>query len=45
MAYILRGVSETDLQLGFTQAQLSSFTDEKLRPKEMKEKVKTGAWI
>lgn len=43
MAYILQGVSETDLHLGFTQAQLSSFTDEKKRPKEMKEKVKTGA--
>ena len=28
MAYILLGVSETDLHLGFTQAQLSSFTDE-----------------
>lgn len=33
MAYSLRGVSETDLHLGFTQAQLSSFTDEKTETK------------
>lgn len=44
MAYILRGVSETDLQLGFTQAQLSSFTDEKTETKRNeRESKKTGA--
>lgn len=50
MAYILWGVSETDLHLGFTQAQFSSFTDEKTETKRKERQSKnwglnTVCWL